>query len=114
MSSPFRLELSICLDRAEKACRERRVDAFEELQEHEADGVPMWEELISARVGELGNKPFGPELREIVSERAEGVVLGEAPERFNDGGVDLGGSKGIAGGDVRKADECALGEGDRA
>ena len=105
LRSPLGFEPFISFEGAEEACRERSIDPFEELQEHEADGVPMWEELISARVGELGNKPFGPELREIVSERAEGVVLGEAPERFNDGGVDLGGSKGIAGGDVRKADE---------
>ena len=37
LSSPFRLELSIRLDRADKACREGCINAFEQLQEHEAD-----------------------------------------------------------------------------
>ena len=50
LSSPFRLELSIGLDRAEKACREGCINAFEQLQEHEADRVAMWQHLIPARV----------------------------------------------------------------
>ena len=34
-------ELGICFDGAEKACREWRIDAFEELQEDEADRVSL-------------------------------------------------------------------------
>ena len=59
MRSPLGFESGICLDRAEKACRERGIDTFEELQEDEADRVPLREELVAARVGELGNKAFG-------------------------------------------------------
>src|SRR6266852_8471117 len=105
LRSPLGLESGICIDGAEKACRERRIDAFEELQEHEADRVPVREELIAARVGELGNKAFGTELREVVAERGERVVLGGAAERFDDGGVDFGSGEGIASRDVREADE---------
>jgi hypothetical protein len=53
----------------------------------------------------LGNKPFGTEFREIVTKRAEGVVLRGAVNRFDDGWVDLGRREGIAGRDVSKADQ---------
>ena len=62
MRSPLGFEPSIRLDGAEKACREWGIDAFEELQEDEADRVSLREELIAARVRELGNKAFGAEL----------------------------------------------------
>ena len=65
----------------------------------------MREELIAARVGELGDKAFSTELREVVAERGERVVLGGAAERFDDGGVDFGSGEGIASRDVREADE---------
>ena len=52
-------EPGVCLDGTEKACREWGIDAFEELQEDEADRVPLWEELIAASVRELGNEAFG-------------------------------------------------------
>jgi len=68
LRSPLRFEPGICFDGAEKACREWGIDALEELQEDEADRVPVGKELIPARVGELGNKPFGTELREVVAE----------------------------------------------
>ena len=59
LRSPLRFEPSIQLDGAEKACREWGIDALEELQEDEADRVPLREELIAARVREFGDKPFG-------------------------------------------------------
>jgi hypothetical protein len=52
----------------EQPCRERRVDAFEELQEREADRVGMQQELIPSGVGELAGKLVGTEFREMVSE----------------------------------------------
>jgi len=97
------LKPCVCFDGAEKACGEWRVDAFEELQEDEADRVSLREQLITARVGELGNKPLGAEFREVVAERSEGVVLAGAAERFDDGGVDFGCSEGVAGRDMREA-----------
>ncbi len=105
LRSPLRFEQGICFDGAEKACRERRIDAFEEFQEDEADRVSLREELITARVGELGNKAFGAEFREIVAERGERVVLGGAAERFDDGGVDFGGGEGISSRNVCEAHE---------
>ena len=79
------------------------VDAFEELQKDEANRVSLRKQLITARVGELGNKTLGADFREVVAERSERVVLGGAAERFDDGGVDFGRSEGVAGGDVREA-----------
>src|SRR5436190_12781407 len=105
LRSPLGFELGICFDGAEKACRERRVDAFEELQEHEADRVSVSKQLIPARIGELGNQAVGTELREVVAKRGERVVGGGAAERFGDGGVDFGSGEGIASRDVREADE---------
>jgi hypothetical protein len=73
LRSPLGFEPGICFDGAEKACRKWGIDAFEELQEDEADRVPLWDELIAARVREFGNKALGAEFREIV-ERGERVM----------------------------------------
>ena len=105
LRSPLGFELCVCFDGAEKACGERRIHAFKELQEHEADRVSVPKELIPARVGELGHKAFGTELGEVIAKRGECVVVGVAAERFDDGGVDLGCAEGIASRDVREADE---------
>ena len=56
------IDLAICADGAEKAGGERRIDAFEQLQEDQADRIAVRQELIAAGVGELGDEPFGPEL----------------------------------------------------
>ena len=96
LRSPLGFEPGICFDRAEQACGEWGVDAFEELQEDEADRVSAREELIAARVGEFGNKAFGAEFREVVAERGERVTFGGAAERFEDGGMDFGSGEGIA------------------
>jgi hypothetical protein len=53
LSSSLAFELCVCFDGAEKACGERRIHAFKELEEHEADRVSVPQELIPARVGEL-------------------------------------------------------------
>jgi hypothetical protein len=45
-----------------------RVDAFEELQEDEANRVSLREQLITARVGELGNETLGANFREVITE----------------------------------------------
>ena len=103
LRSPLGFEPCICFDGAEKACGERGIDAFEELQEDEADRVALREELIAARVRELGNEAFGAEFREIVAQRGERVAFGGAAERFDDGGMDFGGGEGIAGCDVCEA-----------
>jgi hypothetical protein len=53
---PLGLKPCVCFDGAEKTCGEWRVDTFEELQEDEANRVSLREQLITARVGKLGNK----------------------------------------------------------
>jgi hypothetical protein len=63
LRSPLGLKPCVCFDGAEKACGEWRVDAFEELWEDEANRVSLREQLITARVGELGNKTLGAEFR---------------------------------------------------
>ena len=65
----------------------------------------MREELIAARVGELGDKALGTQLREVVAERSERVMFAAAAERFDDGGVDFGSGEGIAGRNVCEAHE---------
>ena len=97
LGSPLGVEPGICFDGAEKTCRERGIDAFEELQEHEGDGIALREELVAARVRELGHQAFGVEFREIVTERGQCVAFGGAAEGLDDSGVDFGGGEGIAG-----------------
>jgi len=63
LRSPLGFEPGICFDGAEKACREWGVNAFEELQEDEADRVPLREELIASGIRELGDEAFGAEFR---------------------------------------------------
>ena len=105
LRSSLGFEPGICGDGAEKTCREWRIDAFEELQEDEADRVPVWQELIAARVRKLGNKAFGTEFREIVAQRSKRVAFRGAAEGFDDGRVDFGGCEGIASRDVCEAYE---------
>jgi hypothetical protein len=48
LRSPLGFKPGICFDGAEKACREWRIDAFEELQEDEANRISLREQLIAA------------------------------------------------------------------
>ena len=52
----------IGLEGTEKACRKRRIDAFEKLEEDQADGIAVRKKPIAARVGKLGDESFGSEL----------------------------------------------------
>jgi hypothetical protein len=82
------------------------------------DEARLSKELIPARVGELSDKTVGAEFREVVAKRSEGVTRGGAAERFDDGGLDFGGRKGIASRDVceahKRTHEGELPRGDRA
>jgi hypothetical protein len=101
LRSPFGFEPSVWLDRAQNACGERRIDPFEQ----PFTRVAVREELIAARVGELGDKALGTQLRDVIAERSERVMFGGAAERFDDGGVDFGSGEGIAGRNVCEAHE---------
>src|SRR6202158_6357134 len=104
-SSSLAFELCVCFDGAEKACCERRIHAFKELQEHQPDRVSVPQKLIPARVGEPDHKAFGTELGEVIAKRGECVVAGVAAEGFDDGGGGFGRGGGIASRDVGGADE---------
>jgi hypothetical protein len=60
---PLGFEAFIGFERAEEACCEWGIDAFEELQQDEADRVSPRKELIASRVRELRDKTFGTDLR---------------------------------------------------
>ena len=112
LRSPLGFEPFISFEGAEEACRERSIDPFEELQEHQAYRVALRKELIASRVRKLGDKTFGSEFREIIAERGERVVVGGAAERFDDGGMDFCGGEGIGGRDVceayKRTHQCEL------
>ena len=61
--------------------------------------------VIAARVWELGDEAFGPELGEVVAERAERIAVRRASECFDDVGVDFRGAERIVSGNVREAHE---------
>ena len=63
----------------------------------------MRQELIAARVWELGDEAFGPELGEVVAERAERIAVRRASECLDDVGVDFRGGERITSGNVREA-----------
>ena len=62
------VDSSIRTDGAEKGSGERRIHAFEEFQEDEADRISLREQLIAAGLGKLGDEPFGPKFCEIVAQ----------------------------------------------
>ena len=61
------------------------MDAFEELRENARQIEYRWEQLITARVGELGDKTLGADFRKVVSEQSQRVLLAGSAERFDDG-----------------------------
>ena len=49
LSASLGFELCVCFDGAEKACCERRIHAFKELQEHQADRVSVPQGSLTTR-----------------------------------------------------------------
>ena len=99
------MDLCIGADGAEKASGQRGVNTFEQLEEDQAERVSVGEKLISAGIWNLGDKSFGPKLGEVIAEGGERIAIGRASECLDDVGMDFGGGKAIAGGNVREADE---------
>ena len=60
-------------DRSEESRGEGGVDALEEFQEDEADGVACLREAIASSVRELLDQGLGAELREVVAERRQPI-----------------------------------------
>ena len=99
------LESAVCIDGSKQACGEWRVDALEEFEEDEADRITVRKQLISTRIGNLGNEFFGAQLGEIVAERGQRVGIRFAIECREDVRIDVGGCEGVAGGDMSEAHE---------
>ena len=59
------MDSCIGADGAEKASGQRRINTFEQLEEEQAERVSVGEKLISAGIWKLGDKTFGPKLREV-------------------------------------------------
>ena len=57
-------------DGAEEASGQRGVDAFEQLEENQAERVSMGEKLIAAGIWKLSDETFGPKLGEVIAEEA--------------------------------------------
>lgn len=51
--------------------------------------------MITARVGEFGDKTLGAEFGEVVAKGSERVAFAGAAKRFEDGGVEFGRGEGI-------------------
>ena len=90
------VDSGIRADGAEKGSGERRIDAFEEFQEDEADRISLREQLIAAGLGKLGNEPFGPKFCEIVAQRGKGVAFGGTAEHGEDPGGEMSWSAAAA------------------
>ena len=81
------MDLCIGADGAEKASGQRRINTFEQLEEEQAERVSVGEKLISAGIWKLGDKTFGPKLREVIAEGAERIAVGRTSECLVDVGM---------------------------
>ena len=95
----------IGVDWVEETRGQRGVDSFEQFEEHEADRVSVWKELIAARLWKLGDETLGAQLGEIVAEGRECIAFGDTSERLDDVRMDFRGGEAVAGGYVREAHE---------
>jgi hypothetical protein len=73
-------EAGIGGDGGEQAGGQRSVDAFEELQEDEADRVALRQQAVAAAVWQTLDQAFGAELRQVVPEGRETVLVGRGIE----------------------------------
>ena len=92
------VDCSIRADGAEKGSGERRIHAFEEFQEDEADRISLREQLVAAGLGKLGDEPFGPKFCEVVAQRGKGVAFRRTPRSQSGGATPRpgGSSAGLA------------------
>jgi len=81
------MDSCIGADGAEKASGQRRINTFEQLEEEQAERVSVGEKLISAGIWKLGDKTFGPKLREVIAEGAERIAVGRTSECLDDVGM---------------------------
>ena len=87
----------------EESSGERGVDSFKQFEKNQADAIAIGRKSVSPRVGNLFDQPFGPKLGQVVAESGEAVVSGGAAQSRGGLGMELGGGKGVADGDVGEA-----------
>ena len=87
----------------EKSSGERGIHSFKQFEKNQADTIAIGRKLVSPRVGNPFDQPFGPKLGQVVAESGEAVVSGGAAQSLGGLGMELGGSKGVAGGDMGEA-----------
>ena len=80
-------EDSVGGDRSKQSGRQGCVDAFEELQKQDADPVALRTLALPAGVRDLLDKPLGTQLREIVPQRRQAILIGIHVECGNRRGV---------------------------
>src|SRR5437667_11107507 len=81
-------------DRSEESRGEGGVDALEEFQEDEADGVACLREAIASSVRELLDQGLGAELREVVAERRQPIGGARRTKGGDGAAIECGPGKG--------------------
>jgi hypothetical protein len=89
----------------EESSGEWSVDAVEEFQEDQVDGISLSQQLVAARAGQLFDKAFHAELGEVVSKRGQAVLLGGGAQGGNGMRIDFGGAEGPGRWDLCEADQ---------
>ena len=92
-------------DGIEQTSSERRVDAFEEFQEEDAEAISLGHESVAPRVRDLFDEAFRAKRRQIVAEGAETVLVQGRIERGSSRGVQVAGREGVGARDVCEANE---------
>ena len=68
MTTFVRGEVAIAGERLEETRGEWSIDALEQLQEEDADGIALVGETVATRVGQFFDQGFGAEFGEIVAQ----------------------------------------------
>lgn len=87
---PLRLEVAVASNRAKECRGEGSVDALEELEEDERDGIATGPEAVSARVRQFFGQALGPELGKAVAEGCQAITGSGTTKRVDDFRVNLG------------------------
>lgn len=103
---PLLLQCSVAGKRTKQSCSKRSVDALEELEKEQRDGVAGGQQAISAGVRQFPNQRFGPELQQVIAQRCQTVVGRGTAERFNDIRIEFCRGERGTGSDVCEPDQC--------
>ena len=103
---PFHvLEARIAVDRLEEPRGQRRVDAFEELEEDDTEAIAVREQAVSPRPRHFLHEALGAQFREVVAELRQVIRLGGDAQCRDGMGIEVGRLEGPTRGDVRESHE---------